>query len=53
MRERDRMTRSMFDHDNIRDAKFESYLAVRNPVKLRYELSAALESQPAHHRRAI
>jgi len=52
-RECDRLSRAMLRHENIEDAKVESYLAVHSDIELRLELTAALESLPAHYRRVI
>ena len=48
-RECQRLSRRMFAHEDLADARVETWLAVRSTDELRMELVFALESLPAHY----
>jgi RNA polymerase sigma factor (sigma-70 family) len=48
-RECQRLSRRMFAHEDLADARVETWLAVRSNDELRMELVFALESLPAHY----
>lgn len=52
-RECQKLSRAMFQHELLEDERVESYLAGTSDLALRQDLSAALESLPAHYRQVI
>ena len=52
-RECDKLSRAMFRGDTLDDERIEAFLACRSDAALRHDLSAALESLPAHYLEVI
>jgi len=52
-RECTRLSRRLFSYENLDDERIEAALARRSDETLRLELSAAIESLPAHYREII
>ena len=52
-RECQKLSRAMFRFESLDEERVESYLASKTDLALRCDLSAALESLPAHYRRVI
>ena len=52
-RECQKLSRAMLHHKSLEDERVESYLASKTDLALRQDLSAALESLPAHYRQVI